>query len=368
MATKATAKDIQLTFLRDTQHGGAPSQPADIANMLADFIDGADATLDVAIYDFRLSPALAEPVVKAFKAAAARGVKVRIGYDANKPKTQTTAAFFAAGADPAPPGTEDWLKENFSGSTIELKPIISPGSTLMHSKYIVRDGASAKAAVWMGSANFTDGAWTRQENNILRFTSPALAAAYTTDFKEMWDSGIITRSGAGDEGTTRIDGTDVSWAFSPGEGVSIDAHLVSAIKAANKRLRVSSMVLTSHAVLEALAQAIDRGVDVAGIYDGGEMRGIEAEWHKSAASAPTLALFKKVAASLVAKPSSTYSDTGPHDFMHNKVLVSDDLVLTGSYNFSKHAESNAENQLSLADADIAEEYATYIDELVTQYR
>lgn len=361
-------KDIEVTFLRDTKHGGASTQPHNTAAMLADFIAKATASLDVAIYDFRLGPALAGPVVAAFKTAAKKGVKIRIGYDANKPKAQTTASFAVAGADPAPVGTEQWLKGEFAGTTIELKPILSPGSKLMHSKYIVRDAQSEQATVWMGSANFTDGAWTRQENNILRFTSPVLAAAYGTDFEELWQSGTITGTGANDTGDTAIDGVDVTWAFSPGEGASIDARLASAVSAAKARVRVSSMVLTSHTVLDALAQAIDGGVDVAGVYDGGEMGGIKKEWKKSPTSAATLATFEKVASSLVAKASSVYTADGPHDFMHNKVLVSDDLVVTGSYNFSKNAEGNAENQVSLASAGIAAEYTTYIDQLVSQYR
>jgi phosphatidylserine/phosphatidylglycerophosphate/cardiolipin synthase-like enzyme len=363
-----SSKDVAVTLLRDTKHGGASTQPAKVAAMLADFIANASTSLDVAIYDFRLSPALAKPVVSAFKATAKKGVKIRIGYDANKPKEQTAAAFVEHAADPAPVGTEAWLKAEFAGTSIELKPILSPGSKLMHSKYIVRDVHSPAAAVWMGSANFTDGAWTRQENNILRFTSPALAAAYETDFEELWRSGKITSTGVNDMGDTAIDGIDVGWAFSPGEGSSIDARLSSAIGEAKQRIRVSSMVLTSHAVLDALAKAIDRGIDLAGVYDGGEMKGVQKEWEKSTISAVTLETFKKVARVLIAKPSSVYTETGPHDFMHNKVLVSDDLVVTGSYNFSKNAEGNAENQVSLGSAAIAKEYATYIDKLVTQYR
>jgi phosphatidylserine/phosphatidylglycerophosphate/cardiolipin synthase-like enzyme len=367
VASKAAGNDIRVTFLRDIQHGGKQSQPAETAAMLAEFVEQAKSSLHVAIYDFRLSPALAAPVVAAFKAAAKRGVEVRIGYDADKPKAQSTVAFYALGGDPAPVGTEDWLKQNFAGTSIELKPIISPGKKLMHSKYILRDGRSAKAAVWMGSANFTDGAWTRQENNILRFSSPALAAAYETDFEEMWRSGVITSTGVNDIGHAPVDGIEVGWAFSPGEGATIDAHLASAISAARKRIRVSSMVLTSHAVLGALSDAIDRDIDVAGVYDGGEMKGVVKEWKKFPSSAATLATFEKVAKSLVAKPSSTYSAEGPHDFMHNKVLVSDGVVMTGSYNFSKNAEGNAENQVTLTNG-FADEYASYIDKLVKQYR
>jgi len=67
-------------------------------------------------------------------------------------------------------------------------------------------------------------------------------------------------------------------------------------------------------------------------------------------------------------PTPLYSPDGPHDFIHNKVLVRDDVVSTDSYNFSRNAETNAENQVVLADVDHADKYATYIDELVAQYQ
>jgi phosphatidylserine/phosphatidylglycerophosphate/cardiolipin synthase-like enzyme len=104
------------------------------------------------------------------------------------------------------------------------------------------------------------------------------------------------------------------------------------------------------------------------VYDGGQMADIEHLWAGNPNSKAILATWEKVKAGLVAKPSQPYTPDGPHDFMHNKVLVSDDLVVTGSYNFSRNAEGNAENQVSLASAAVAAQYATYIDELLTQYK
>jgi phosphatidylserine/phosphatidylglycerophosphate/cardiolipin synthase-like enzyme len=53
--------------------------------------------------------------------------------------------------------------------------------------------------------------------------------------------------------------------------------------------------------------------------------------------------------------------------MHNKVLVLDDAVVTGSYNLSHSAEDNAENLLVIQDKDLADRYSAYIDGLVKRY-
>ena len=54
--------------------------------------------------------------------------------------------------------------------------------------------------------------------------------------------------------------------------------------------------------------------------------------------------------------------------MHDKVLVIDDTVITGSYNFSRSAQLNAENILFLESAALAEQYSGYIDHLIAKYR
>jgi phosphatidylserine/phosphatidylglycerophosphate/cardiolipin synthase-like enzyme len=46
-----------------------------------------------------------------------------------------------------------------------------------------------------------------------------------------------------------------------------------------------------------------------------------------------------------------------HPIVHNKVIViDDDVVITGSYNFTKHAQHNAENLLVLRSVELARKY------------
>jgi phosphatidylserine/phosphatidylglycerophosphate/cardiolipin synthase-like enzyme len=238
----------------------------------------------------------------------------------------------------------------------------------MHSKYLVRDVGHAHASVWTGSANFTDDAWTRQENNILTITSAALAKGYRADFDQLWAAGSIKKTGAGDAGTTTVDKISVGWDFAPADGPGIDAFLTQQVTAASRRIVLATMVLTSHPLLAALAAAIARGVPVSGSYDGGQMGPIAKDWATHPSDATVLANWHTVAAQLVGKPSTPYSPTAPHDFMHNKVLIADDDLATGRYNFSANAQRNAENQLHIHNSHLADQYASYIKTIATTYR
>jgi phosphatidylserine/phosphatidylglycerophosphate/cardiolipin synthase-like enzyme len=367
---------ISTTFLRDTQHGGGAGQLAEIAADLAAFILAARSSVDVAIYDLRLSdPVAANLIVAALANASDRGVTVRIAYDAGKPAAGSAADFAVLQADPAPAGTAEWVGDHFGGTAVLTKPIAA-GGQLMHSKYVIRDvpvagpggpGPAGTGAVWTGSTNFTDDAWTRQENNVIAVTSDDLAVAFRTDFDQMWAAGAIAGTGKRSAGSATAGGGSLGWDFCPGDGSAVNTALAARVSAATSRLVVASMVLTSHEVLAALSAAIDRGVPLTGIYDGGQMDPIVAGWRSRPADAGVVADWEKVSARLAHKQSAPYSPTSVHDFMHLKVLISDDEVTTGSYNFSANAEHNAENQIHLTDAGTVAAYAGYIDTVISAY-
>lgn len=70
---------------------------------------------------------------------------------------------------------------------------------------------------------------------------------------------------------------------------------------------------------------------------------------------------------MIAKPSLPYKAAAPHNLMHDKVLVSDDTVITGSFNFSLNATRHAENALAIQDKTLADMYVQYVDGLVARY-
>jgi phosphatidylserine/phosphatidylglycerophosphate/cardiolipin synthase-like enzyme len=359
---------IDVFLLRDTTHGGDPDQATTVATRFSDFAAAAAHSLDLAIYDFRLSPALAEPVVAALVAAAQRGVQVRIAYDAGKPAAATPETFALLAADPAPVGTAQWVRDHFDGTPVLTRPITAPSGQLMHSKYIVRDVGHRHAAVWTGSANWTDDAWNRQENNLLTIRSSPLAVGYRADFDQLWAAGRITGTGAGDAGTTTAGGVRLGWDFAPADGTGLDGFLVQQVTSARRRIALASMVITSHPLLAALADAIDRGVPVSGAYDGGQMGPIARQWEDSPHDTDVVAHWKLLKDHLVGKPSRPYTPTSVHDFMHDKILVTDGHVATGSYNFSANAQKNAENQLHFVNARLADQFAGYATTIADAYR
>ena len=145
--------------------------PAAVASRLAGFFDGANASLDLAVYDVRLTPALADPIRSSLKRATERGVRVRFAY--NAPMDAPTKG-------PPPPRTDPSLIDGLSIPAVGLPGV----PDLMHHKYVVRD----RAAVWTGSTNWTDDSWAREENVFCTVASPALAAVYEDDFEQLWRS------------------------------------------------------------------------------------------------------------------------------------------------------------------------------------
>jgi phosphatidylserine/phosphatidylglycerophosphate/cardiolipin synthase-like enzyme len=371
------------------------AQALQTAEILAEFIGGAKHRLDIAIYDFRLAEGkVHDTVVNAINNAAKRGVAVRIGYDKDQEDHTpgTIDDFLGTGADPAPDGTNEFVesKQRFvpavarKGITAEA---IDPQHHIMHQKYILRDALTNQASILMGSANFTLDAWAAQENNILVIEDvPDLVRMYTNDFGEMWTSGKIGSTGVDDSGEFTLDGgTDVHLSFAPGRGTEVEGRIADTIAAATERLYVASMVISSGKILRALTHGMTDVQEFGAIYDGGSMSGVEHAWEKAKqkadatssvpskakldafSSSEKLAMWEKLKPHLVAKKSITFKDNLPHNFMHDKVAVADDTVVTGSFNFSNNAMKNAENILVIRNQDLADQYVAYIKGLLDRY-
>jgi phosphatidylserine/phosphatidylglycerophosphate/cardiolipin synthase-like enzyme len=328
-------------------------QPAEIAAKLAAFIATARSGIDIAIYDFALSPPVADPIVGAIHDAAARGVAGRLVYNVDHDRPIPV---------PPPPRTDTPL---IDACRIPARGV--PGvPDLMHHKYVVIDGRS----VWTGSMNWTDDSWSREENVIVTLESAKIAADYTRDFEQLWSSTTVKGTGEFDPDPDTIEGTQVQPWFSPGRGRRISHRIAGAIARAERRIRIASPVITSGPILGTLTEVATAGhVDLSGVVDATQMQEVHAQW-----SADARAGWKIPAATTVfdhapfsGKRSTPYGPGTVHDYMHAKVTIADDMVFLGSYNLSHSGEENAENVLEIHDAALAERMASFVDELRERY-
>jgi phosphatidylserine/phosphatidylglycerophosphate/cardiolipin synthase-like enzyme len=223
--------------------------------------------------------------------------------------------------------------------------------------------------VWTGSTNFTDDSWLYQENNIIRIDSPDLCVYYETDFEELWSKSDIATTGTHDTGKVPAADATIGVSFAPGDGRAIDHEIAHYIGTARRRLKLCSMLITSGAILGALGDALSRGrvAQYSGLYDRTQMETVFEQWRGTPAEWKTQA-FQQVATRLSGKRSTPYTPASRHDFMHNKVLVADDTVITGSYNLSNSAILNAENVLMIHAPELADRYSATIDRLTERYR
>ncbi|MDQ3668880.1 MAG: phospholipase D-like domain-containing protein [Actinomycetota bacterium] len=323
------------------------------AATVADFLEDARRSLDLAQYDFHLAPETAAVVGGAITKAATRGVAVRIAYNIDH-----------RNPIPVPPPPEPDV-QLIASLGVPSKGIAGVPD-LMHHKYVVRDGD----AVWTGSMNWTDDSFSRQENILVTVRSAEVAAAYTADFEQLWQTGIVEKSGFVEPRTIGLDRTPVRVWFTPGYGEDLSARIARAIGRAKRRVRIASPVITTGPVLGTLAQVVaDDRVDIAGVVDQTQVRGVVYQWSENGNISWKLPLLRAaLARGFTGKLSTPWQPEGSlHDFMHAKVTVADDIVFAGSFNLSRSGEMNAENVLEIESPELADRLAAYIDQIRVLY-
>jgi phosphatidylserine/phosphatidylglycerophosphate/cardiolipin synthase-like enzyme len=335
---------LEFRFLQD----GAQS-PADVAAELVAFLDTARESLDVAIYDFEARTGATAAVADALEAAAGRGVRVRVVFNVERPR---------GASDPRPPVCEPAVVDGLEVPTRG----VSGNGALMHHKYVVRDAAE----VWTGSTNWTQDAFGREENVVVRLASGEIAAGFAANFQRLWDRERVDGSGAaGDE--TAVDGAPVRALFSP-DGPSLGQAIANRIGEARRRIRIASPVLTSGPILGTLAELAGRhAFDLSGAYDETQMQEVRDQWARVPGNHWKIEAWDVIRPRLAGKRSTPYGNASVHDYMHAKITVADDEVLTGSYNASHGGEDNAENLVHIRSEAVAERFVEFVDGIVLRY-
>jgi phosphatidylserine/phosphatidylglycerophosphate/cardiolipin synthase-like enzyme len=337
---------VDADFLED---GGQPA--SEVADRLSAFVADASATIDVAIYDFDARGGASARIADALEAAATRGVRIRVVFNQER----------EAEATHNPPMLCD--PETIDGLEVPTRGISDRGA-LMHHKYVVRDGID----VWTGSTNWTDDAFTREENVVVRVSSAPVAASYAHNFEQLWSKERIEASGGRGSNVTIGRGVEAEPFFSP-KGPSL-AHIVAErVAAADGRVRILSPVITSGAVLGTLAEIAGHATfDLVGAYDATQMAEVVRQWRAWPPNHWKIAAWDAIRPRLAGKVSTPWSATGSvHDSMHAKLVVADGDVLTGSYNLSRGGEENAENVLRIRSGALAERFGGFVERVAERY-
>jgi len=344
----AATPDIELRTLRD---GGQTA--LEIAEYAAGFLAAAEKSLDLALYDFDLEQETAKLVATALLEAQSRGVEVRLAFNVDHDKPIP---------EPPPPHADPSLLDDLAVPTKRILGV----PDLMHHKYVVRDGSD----VWTGSTNWSDDSWSREENVIVVVHSEELAARYTEDFEQLWETESVEQSGFVEPNPIRVGDAKVRAWFSPGHGEALATRIAHRIARSKKRIRICSPVMTSGPVLGALAEAVSDGkCDVAGVVDATQMKGVFHQWQLNGNSEWKMPAIRRIFANgrFTGKNSMPYGQGDVHDFMHAKVVVADDYLFTGSYNLSHSGEQNAENVLEVENPALADQLAAFVDEIHALY-
>lgn len=207
----------------------------------------------------------------------------------------------------------------------------------MHNKFMVIDGTE----VWTGSMNFTVSGAYFDNNTIMRISSAELAAIYEQEFAEMFVDDTFGESPgrASPNPLVVINGTSVEAYFSPDDGVeSVIADLLDSAQTSVDFLAFS---FTSNPLGDSVRRADQAGLDVRGVLD-------EDQGTSNLGTELTVFQLEGLDARLDGNPGQ----------MHEKVFIIDgEVVVFGSYNFSRNAnETNDENVLIIRNRTIAEEF------------
>lgn len=295
-----------------------------IEEVLITYIHDAKISIHIASFEFDLTP-----VAEALIAAHQRGVDVRWVTDDES----------GLEAD-SEPGHGQFAMLRKAG--IEIRS--DHRGALMHNKFWIFDGT----ITWTGSTNITESGIFKQNNNVIVIRSPEVAAMYEREFEEMWEGKFGSRSPSTvDQQRIHLAGSQIQVLFSPEDQVM--PVLIGLMENAQKRIHFMAFSFTENALGEAMLQRVGSGVEVKGIF---ERTGSETEFSE-------LPKF-------FCRGVEVRQDGNPY-FMHHKVIIVDDTVITGSLNFSSNAaQSNDENVIVITHADIAARYEEEFQRLWAQ--
>jgi len=297
-----------------SQKTGGPDGP------LAAAIDSARLTVDVAIYSLSLN-SIRDALIRAHK----RGVQVRMVMESDNLDRSDPQKLKEAGI-----------------------PILGDRREgLMHDKFVVIDNSE----VWLGSMNFTDSGAYTDNNNLMRIRSVKMAENYTKEFEEMFVDDKFGTDVVVETPNPRvtINGTSMDVYFSPDDGVQ--ASFVELVNNAQKSIYFMAFSFTADEIGDAVRVRARDGVVVAGVMETEQVNSnVGTEFDP----------FKQAGLDVLRDANE--------GLMHHKVMIIDEnTVILGSYNFTNSAETkNDENLIVIYNVEIAAQFMAEFQRLHSQ--
>ncbi len=306
-------------YFTNPQFGAEASLVGGPDEVLAAAIDAADQSIDLAVYELDLMS-----VRDALARAHSRGVTVRLVTE----------------SDNLGQAEIQWL------ATTGIQMRGDERDPLMHDKFIILDGAE----IWTGSMNLTVGSAYRSNNNLLRVRSTWLAQQYRREFDEMFlldQFGALSLPGLSIPASL-IEGVQVEVGFSPDDRVA--ERIVELISGAQRSIQIMAYNLTLDEISDAILERARAGVLVQGVFDEGQAKNQGSDVERLAQAGLDIWL------------------DGSPGLMHHKVIVIDgELLITGSYNFSRSAEErNDENVLFIFSPELADQYRMEFERVLVE--
>ena len=310
---KFNIKDVKL-ILSDFTVKLKPDRncSSDICREILNNINGAQKTIDMAIYGYSSTPAIED----ALKNAKNRGVKIRLVYDCDNK------------------GNNIYENTNFLANLIgnSISDINSGNAGyLMHNKFFVIDNK----IVITSSANlsYTDMSGFNA-NALAIINSEEAAKIYTREFEQMYSGKFHTAKLSNRKNENIY--------FSP-QDKTITNGILPLIKNAKNYIYIPAFIIIERQIIEELASAKRRGVDVKIIADA---------LNASAKHSKV----KELRAAGIPVKIENYAGK-----LHSKTMIIDDnYLILGSMNFSYSGENrNDENLIILESPEAAKFYREF---------
>ncbi|MBN1533070.1 MAG: DUF1669 domain-containing protein [Spirochaetes bacterium] len=277
-------------------------------------IDSARCSISAAFYDIS-SPSVAAALLRARE----RGIAIRI---------VTERGCFVRNA------INDLIRAG-------IPVVVDRGRGLMHNKFAVID----ESIVWTGSYNCTDNDARVNNNNAIEIHSPELARIYLQEFDEMFVDETFGNRGIStllslfiNQHRILVHDSPIDVYFSPDDDV--EEAIVRMLGTARRSIHFMAFSFTSDRIGDAMIERQRSGIRVSGVFERTGSGTRYSEYMKMKAAGIDVILDRNIG------------------LMHHKVIIIDgSIVIMGSYNFSKNASrNNDENILIIHHGEIAGEY------------